>query len=432
MDCGDARMSTPSVIRHPLFPATAAAIAGFLLPFQTVWILRSGGLGGVPWPLATIGIYAGDVVLAGAAVVGIVRRWRTDRRSFIIAAVFFALLATANTFASADTPLSAIGWMRIGAFLLAVAGIPAWSASARRGFRSGFLLAMCVHALLGIAQFVMQSVFASTFLGTAFHAAWVRGDAVVVTAGERWLRAYGGFPHPNILGIAMLIAMMVLATMPIRSFLIRHSFCVIFAFALLLSFSRAALLGFLILLGAFVIRRATRNLALVGAAVVVITMVATWSLWVPRVTVSGVTEARSLTERRDAVTTALAFSAIPPFLGVGLHAMPQARYAFAREMAGDGTGDPYTMQPAHSVPLLAIAEIGWLGFGLFLLILMYLFPISSLAMGHWSFVLPLCPPFLLDHALWSLPIGILLLLALVVSGMGWPEPPAASRVPTPP
>ncbi|MDO8599569.1 MAG: hypothetical protein Q7S02_05665, partial [bacterium] len=315
-----------------------AALAGFFLPWQTVWILRPGMLGGVPWPLATIGLYASDVVLLVAAVIGLVRLLRSTppsppsegggetnkfsplpdgrgsgrgwgSRRLPIAFGLLISLATVNTAASVDPWLSAVGWVRIIAFLLAFAGLP-YSERATRAFLGGFLVAMLGHVALGFWQFATGHGFASTLLGTAAHDAFVRGDSVLETLDGRGLRAYGGFPHPNVFGVALLAALAALVRWSLASppsppsreggkeknspllpegeregvcAVLHSTFCILI-FALVFTFSRAALLGLIVFLAILARRMVTRRFAAVGVLTLVAATAVTWTFWVPRVT----------------------------------------------------------------------------------------------------------------------------------------------------
>ncbi|MDA3802555.1 MAG: hypothetical protein PF488_01490, partial [Patescibacteria group bacterium] len=63
-----------------------------------------------------------------------------------------------------------------------------------------FISSIFFHATLAIYQFLTQSSFSFKYLGLAKHSPDVLGTSVVESATGRWLRAYGGFDHPNILG----------------------------------------------------------------------------------------------------------------------------------------------------------------------------------------------------------------------------------------
>ena len=75
----------------------------------------------------------------------------------------------------------------------------------RRYLVGSFLISAIIQAFLGIWQFFTQSSFASKWLGMALHDASDLGTSVIQIIGsdgfwQRWLRAYGGLDHPNILG----------------------------------------------------------------------------------------------------------------------------------------------------------------------------------------------------------------------------------------
>jgi O-antigen ligase len=77
-----------------------------------------------------------------------------------------------------------------------------------------FLAGASLQAAMGIWQFLSQSTFASKWLGLAAHPAAVGGNSVIETlAGGRWLRAYGGLDHPNMLGGLMAVAIIILLSL---------------------------------------------------------------------------------------------------------------------------------------------------------------------------------------------------------------------------
>lgn len=337
-------------------------------------------------------------------------------------------LAVVNTIVSADPWLSVVGWLRLLALPLALVGFPralGW----RHAFLSGFLIAVLGHALLGIIQFALQEVPASTLLGIAHHAPWVRGDAVVETATGRWLRAYGGFPHPNVLGTALLVGFIAAMSFvrersaPFASQSVLRASALLLPAAIVLSFSRAAWLGFIVLLVILAHRTETRRLAVVSGAVFAVLLALAGPLVLPRVTASGRLETRAMAERRSAIADARALLARPRavLVGVGLHAMPQMI------IRSDSGRAPFTAQPVHGVPLLALVEIGVLGVIAMAIVIVGSYrrwrdSDVSLHAPRFAPSLALLPSFLFDHHLWSLPVGLALFLALVVTTSLDPRP----------
>ena len=63
-----------------------------------------------------------------------------------------------------------------------------------------FVISLLPHAFLGIWQYASQEIVAMTWFGIAAQDPSVAGVSVVEAGPMRVLRAYGGFPHPNIFG----------------------------------------------------------------------------------------------------------------------------------------------------------------------------------------------------------------------------------------
>ncbi|MDO8622242.1 MAG: O-antigen ligase family protein [bacterium] len=352
-----------------------------------------------------------------------------------VALAVLVVAAAVNTWVSADPWLSAVGWLRIIAFLLALAGLP-YSERATRALLGGFLVAMLGHVALGLWQFMTLEAQPSTLLGIAGHSAWTLGDSVITAPGERWLRAYGGFPHPNVFGTALLVGLFSLLvisapkahpplaeTVPWngeisgRSGISRLHFVslemtmwAVSVFALVVSFSRAALLGFVVLLIVLARKAATRRLAVAGTLAMVAAMAITWPFWTPRFTGSTPNEQRSIVERATVVRGALTI--LPNALvsrGHGLHALPAQMYQWY------GDRDLRLVQPIHNVPFLALIELGGIGALVLVLVLVSLLRHPLFIIHNSLFFLVLLPTFLFDHHLWSLPIGLALVFALAVA-----------------
>lgn len=83
-----------------------------------------------------------------------------------------------------------------------------------------FVISLIPHALLAIWQFATQTVIGSSWLGMSSQNPADLGVSVVQTASGRFLRAYGGFPHPNILGGWMAVGLLVTLTLFSSPFLL--------------------------------------------------------------------------------------------------------------------------------------------------------------------------------------------------------------------
>lgn len=189
----------------------------FLLPWQTVWIIQERMIGpagaqGV-WQYGTLRIYGIEFLILALAITYFIQRYRgtklmnvskSFRQLFCVAGIFL-LFAGLSLFWSDDRLVAFFAWVRLleGAFLFTLfRSTPLkwpWLAGAWIG-------AAFVQSALGIWQFAAQMVAAHTLLGIAVHNPLDLGTSVIEAGDRRWLRAYGGFPHPNIFGAYLAIS----------------------------------------------------------------------------------------------------------------------------------------------------------------------------------------------------------------------------------
>ena len=180
----------------------------FLLPIQTRWIIKAGAS-----EYGTISLYGTDILLVILVALFVVHKVysRKLRVASCELRVYWWLilgldLAIFISIFFAEDKLIAI--YKYAVFLLGI-GLFWLIVSANYNkikLIYCFLAGIFLQACLGIWQFLTQSSFACKWLGMAEHDASVLGTSVIETIssidgiGERWLRAYGGMDHPNILG----------------------------------------------------------------------------------------------------------------------------------------------------------------------------------------------------------------------------------------
>ena len=73
-----------------------------------------------------------------------------------------------------------------------------------------FSASAVLQSIIGILQFTFQKTISSKWLGMALQEASVSGTSVVETTTNRFLRAYGSLPHPNILAGFLVIGFIIL------------------------------------------------------------------------------------------------------------------------------------------------------------------------------------------------------------------------------
>lgn len=234
-------------------------------------------------------------------------------------------------------------------------------------------LQVATQGLIAVVQSLAQHSVGLAALGEyALDPSW-QGVSVVLSQGERILRAYGLSDHPNILGGSFALSALVLLAASIRAnerwqpwLMATSSLSFI---GLLVTFSRSGVLalslGYLLLASGVVIaldRGSLWRLARTSAAGAL--LLAPFALhYAPalftRAGGSGsfeanLLEARSLTERAALNRSAAQVFVEHPLGGVGLGALPLALQARFPDFA-------YFYQPAHFTLLDAAAETGLVG-----------------------------------------------------------------------
>ena len=281
------------------------------------------------------------------------------------------------------------------------------------------VLAFTVIAQAALAAW--QAVTQSTAPIGALFNGWARefsvDDSVAVVAVlpgvDRWLRAYGSFPHPNILGIFLAVALVMLSVRAERSRLTRVA-QLAGVIALSLTFSRSAWLALSLATVAWVVTtRGWRDLPMwIGrqlrsqralAALVAIGLVLSGA----RATqLDAFPEANSLSQRQAYDDAAWSLIAQGRPVGAGNILIAEQRQRFA------------VGEPAHNVFLITLAELGPLGVMAWLVLLATIVvsagrPADPAARGGAAALVMLLPLLLLDHYLWTQPLGrIWLVLAL--------------------
>ena len=313
----------------------------------------------------------------------------------------------------------------------------------RPGILWSFLAGALFQSGLGIYQFLTQSSFVSTLLGMALHDPRVPGTSVVEFADERWLRAYGGLPHPNVLGGYLVVALAVTGIMWQRSQISnkwQELFLKVTAPILLtgifFTFSRAAWIG---AIGVFVwwvittvrhsversekSRTELRSARLqsrsgnakashyitLGMTIVYVGVLAV--IYRPLVFTRAMPnsterlEEQSRAERVSQIKESWELIKKHPLIGVGIGNYTQAVKKEIRP--GNYL---WTYQPVHNVPLLVFAELGVFGLVLFgsLLYRMIKHYKVNVLMLVCLIVLMMS-----DHYLWTLPVGTMLFWAIL-------------------
>lgn len=284
-----------------------------------------------------------------------------------------------------------------------------------------FLISLFFHAGLGVYQFLTQSTFSNKYLGIASHDPMSAGTSVIETATGRWLRAYGGLDHPNILGGLLVFGLLLTAYLLARKKIINSRvqaygllllFVSYFVFltALFFTFSRGAWLAYfvgLIILLISIIRKEDkwvmgRFLVLMFFSVLlfVLAIFPYNDLVKTRFQADTRLEQISLNERADQFSTAKEVIKKRPTFGVG-----SGNYVKTLENT-NGEENSY-VQPVHNAFILLWAENGLLALVSLLLFFFFLIRDGRRQTFSLAIIASLFIIMLLEHWLFSLPFGIL-------------------------
>jgi len=413
----------------------------FLLPWQTRWIIKAGELNGGYFEPKTISLYGVDIVLLIILLLNcFIAISSLKAKSLKLTAIWW-LIAGLDLFIFVSiffAPNKLIALEHYLWFLLGVGLF--WLITNAEYNKSKLLWSLVAGAILqaglGIYQFLAQSTFASKWLGMAVHNPSNLGVSVIETlGGERWLRAYGGLDHPNVLGGLLVIAVLLIFNFQFSHLRLRASaeqaifkqfnnltiFYFLLFTSLFLSFSRSAWLGLIIglatALGISLIKKDSpmRNqilkFSIIGVLVFAVLGNIYSDLLSPRLNLNTRLEQKSITERMESVDQAKSLIKNNLFFGVGI-----GNYTLA--LAEQNPGQPaWTYQPVHNTPLLILAEIGIFGFIFFVTMLCAMCYVlcrsilknkNSESTLNLTILVALVAMFQFDHFWWSLHFGILL------------------------
>lgn len=361
----------------------------FLIPWQARLMLVPGSINGEYWEYGTQSLYATEallfiVLIAIIARVMVAIRQKTP--SFSVRTLYSPLGMLAVLVAwsglsiiwSHDRSVGLEHWT-----MLIEAGVVFLIVSSRVVPFNNVLWAIIfsgfVQATIGIAQSFLQIVPASTFFGMAHQSADMLGASVVETAQSRWLRPYGTFSHPNILGGWLALSLMSVAAATrslvvesrgakdrttIMRFAIRYLVFVVALFGLLATYSRSAWIAACAGLAIFIVvsakEKVFRSYAFVfvgiGIAVVILFGLMFPDQLTSRIIGQNRLEIKSSQERGASLAQSWDVLSKNRLLGTGI-----GNYGLAVHDQLDANQPAYYYQPVHNIPLLVLAELGIIG-----------------------------------------------------------------------
>ena len=408
-------------------------LLAFILPLQTHYLIKAGSINQQSWEFGNIMLYGTDILLILIILASLANKnFEQLKNNKTIQAIKWPataliIIATASIMAAPDKALALYGLTRLVLGLVLFAIVTSSTVS-KKLLITLIIASAVLQANWGAAQFLTQSTAANKWLGTSLHQSGELGTSVIEALGpdgrwERWLRAYGGFTHPNVLGGFLALALILTLGMTLKEkvseadskkFNAYNSFwnlsLVFISTALFFTFSRNAILasslGVLVIIS-YSLGQWKKLLA--PLIIIMITVSACYwhygYIYQARFVANSRLETKSTTERADLTKNSLALIKNKDLLGSGIN-----NFGLAVHEQLDSKQSAFWYQPVHNVFLLIAAEIGILGLVSFLLILFWSFKNSYQAKNYLQLALGLAMLCLmsLDHYLWTSAFGIYL------------------------
>ena len=418
----------------------------FLLPWQTVFIIQERFINGYKWQGGSLVVFATEILLWMILILqfiflikerkifnfpvrnathnvagGQLSIFKADKGKmfFVIAIWVFLAWSLVSIAWSWDKQVAFLSWFHLLEavalfFVLAVNKINL------KNICLVAVLSGIVQSILAMWQFASQIIHANKWLGISEHLPYQIGAYVVQNSDGRWLRAYGSFAHPNILGgfliICFFCALFLYLQHKGRIRILFLSCLLIISVGIFLSFSRGAWVALIISYIFWAVMEARKRIKekqeiryLFALSLALIFMIVSLAiifqpLLLSRLSGTDRLEIKSNTQRVNSLKESWQIISSHESLGVGLGNYIPAIYAVKPNLPG------WSYEPAHNVYLLVWAELG--GFGLIIFLTIYaLIFLHSWRKNNYLFgalVLCLGVTGLFDHYFWTQYVGLIL------------------------
>jgi O-antigen ligase len=322
---------------------------------------------------------------------------------------FYLIILLGFNIALAKNPaLAAYGTMRIVELLVVVALMrPLIKTLSPMWVMGAFAASGVVELGLSITQFIIKQSVQGPFyfLGERLFSLGTPGVAKIAVNGLEFLRPYGTFSHPNSMaGFYLLVYFFVLINKRFdRHLALKYLSLTVFSALILISFSKTAILAFLVLNVLYVFLN--RNLCRI--------------CMISRIIVLGVLSAiflfptgdpMTLLKRFELGTNSLTIMATNPLTGTGLNNYLLSQSQFTSRFP------LFFNQPVHNIFLLFLAETGLIG-GFILFKLGKIFK-NNFSKNQWLLVGVVLMTGMVDHY-WLTLIQNFLLMGVVLSLTGF-------------
>lgn len=290
------------------------------------------------------------------------------------------------------------------------------------------------QSLIGISQFILNRSLDLGILGESILGPNLPGVAKIIVSEVKHIRAYGTFPHPNILAGFLIIPIVLLVSILLERFeqsksndnKVSHEtilgkipawliFIILFinSSCFFLAFSRSAFLSIFFVGLALLLTKLAYNSKIIWLimAIVIFATLFHGFFYVSRHSDIFFFSTQSLEERNQYLNVSRETIAAHPLLGVGLGQFVLQEIVSRPNWLG------WQYQPVHNVYLLIASETGIVGLILFLLFLLT-YSINY-CINNFSFNILTIKPFCIiilsflfisffDHYFWDIKLGLII------------------------
>lgn len=422
---------TVSILKSPLLISEwLVIIATILLPYQArfLWARFNGGQ---PWAYGSFSIFVLEIIIWLAFILfifggnaaggeprqgrGLKKFWSDIKKGVKSILIFLPIIlwAVVSLFWTKDITAS-VTWFSY-ALTAVIYGFLFWRLSKEQKFWS-LATALFIGSASIIITWFTQFVPASTWLGTGEHHPAFLGQSVVqfgewggANIGERWLRAYGLFPHPNLAAgfvVALLSSLWLLAHKINRATVVSVAvfLSAVAGAAILATMSKSGAIALIVIIIFWLIffRDSFWKLPVAAIFGLAVFAVVTWPQVDARIQGQQTFEQFSRYERILGYKEAWQQKT---WFGSGLGAStltPEKKVVLAP-------------QPVHDIPLLILTELGLIGLALAVgtFFAVVYFSRAYKNRQWWFLFLTLVPLLAFDHYLISLFAGLMLIPVII-------------------
>ncbi len=393
-------------------------LAVFCIPFQTrviIWLWT------IPFNEWTSGfVYGSDFLIIALFVFWFIRSLPNLKKIKFSISIWlllaFLLVSAVSIFNSKIIGLSFYRLMKLAEFILFYFYIKSNLSKIFKLEETAWVIvgSGLVQAVIAIGQYLKQGSLGLKIFGESFLNPNFPNVAVFIANGHKYLRAYGTFPHSNVLAAWLLLSLFAFYFLYFKkgekmNYFWFSSYAILL-FAFFFSFSRTVIgiWGISLIVGLWILRSHIRKIIPIFSATFIICAIFALLFW-PQVKTRI-----HVSSDEEAVTQRIYYNQIagrvsqnhPLGIGVGQFV--------ADLMKNFRHYPPNFYQPVHNIYLIILDEVGFVGLVIFLVFLISIFwnlftKSRPCKLGFLFLVSCLLFLGLFDHFLWTLQQGSLIL-----------------------